>query len=67
MRIFEGTSKKLSVIDAEFAKNRFKEKHFAKGANREQLASCTELGLSLDEFFAIGLEAMQGISSELGL
>jgi len=31
------------------------------------MKSCCELGLSLEEFIKIGLEAMQSISSELGL
>ncbi len=59
--------KKLSAIDTQFVLNRFKEKLFAKGANRQAISSCTEIGLSLDEFITIGLEAMRGISVELGL
>ena len=60
--------KKLAVIDAAFVLNRFKEKGFARGANREQIATCEqELGLTLEEFVAVGLAAMQGISDELGL
>jgi len=31
------------------------------------LAAKAELGLDLEEFVALGLEAMQGISAELGL
>ncbi|NLJ60951.1 MAG: phosphohydrolase, partial [Firmicutes bacterium] len=46
---------------------RFKESSFARGANRDQMKSCSELGLILEEFMEIGLVAMQGISSELGL
>jgi putative nucleotidyltransferase with HDIG domain len=60
-------SKKLAGIDAEFVLNRFKEKRFAAGANREQIKSCEGLGLSLEEFVAIGVKAMQDISAELGL
>jgi putative nucleotidyltransferase with HDIG domain len=60
--------KKLALIDADFVLNRFKEKGFARGASREQIAACQEeLGLSLEEFVAIGVAAMQGISHELGL
>ncbi|WP_353851780.1 HDIG domain-containing metalloprotein [Kosmotoga sp.] len=57
----------LSDLDVQFLKNRFKEKSFAKGASREQMRSCEDLGLSLDEFLEISLKAMQGISKELGL
>ena len=47
--------------------NRFKEKSFARGANRETIAKCQDISLSLEEFVKIGLEAMQGIAGELGL
>jgi predicted hydrolase (HD superfamily) len=60
-------SKKIGAIDAEFVLNRFKEKRFAAGANREQIRSCEELGVSLAEFVEIGVRAMQQISDELGL
>lgn len=60
--------KKLALIDAAFVLNRFKEKGFARGANREQIAACEqELGLTLEEFVTIGVAAMQEISAELGL
>ncbi len=59
--------KKLKSIDTPFVLNRFKEKSFARGANREQIATCEDLGLSLEEFVQIGLEAMQSIDEELGL
>ena len=62
-----GPSKKLADVTAENVLNRFKEKSFAKGANREIIARCEELSLSLEEFCKIGLEAMQGISGDLGL
>ena len=59
--------KKLSAIDVQFILKRFKEKSFARGANREQIETCTELGLSLEQFIGLSLEAMQGIATELGL
>ena len=59
--------KKLEVIDVPFLKRRFKEKAFAKGANRDQMRSCEEMGLSLDEFLEISLNAMKEIADELGL
>jgi len=60
-------SKKLADLTPQSVLNRFKEKSFAKGANRQIIASCSEIGLSLEEFVKIGLEAMQGISNQLGL
>ncbi|RKY39283.1 MAG: phosphohydrolase [Candidatus Omnitrophota bacterium] len=59
--------KKLKALDTQFVINRFREKSFARGANREQIRSCQELGIALSEFISICLEAMKGISKELGL
>ena len=61
-------SKKIADLTQENVLNRFKEKAFARGANREIIKKCEDyLNLSLEEFIKIGLEAMQGISKELGL
>ncbi len=59
--------RKLAAIDVPFVLNRFKEKSFARGVSREQLQTCSELGLTLEQFIELGLQAMQGISRELGL
>lgn len=59
--------KRLSAVDVGFAMRRFKEKSFARGANREQMKMCEEIGLSLEEFMEEGIKAMQEISEELGL
>jgi len=59
--------KKLAGLDVDFIMRRFKEKRFAAGASREQMAACSELGLSLEEFIGVALASMQGISGELGL
>lgn len=60
-------TRKLKNVDVEFVKRRFKEKRFAAGADREQIQSCEEFGLSVEEFIADSLEAMQGIDEVLGL
>jgi len=61
-------SKKIDDLKVENVLNRFKEKSFARGVNREIIKKCQEyLGLSLEEFVKIVLEAMQEISDELGL
>jgi len=59
--------KKLASVDVPFLLKRFKEKRFAKGANRKVMKACEDIGLSLEEFLGIALEAMKGISDELGL
>ncbi len=59
--------KSLDVVDVPFLLNRFNEKSFARGANREQIKSCEELGLSLEQFLGLALEAMLGIRDALEL
>ncbi len=60
-------SKKITSLDLEFVQRRYKEKSFARGARREEIEKCSELGLALDEFIGICLKAMQGIDVQLGL
>ena len=59
--------KKIANLVPKSVRKRFKEKSFAAGASREQIAQCSEIGLELDEFIVIGVEAMQGIAADLGL
>ena len=60
-------TKKLKEVNVEFVLNRFKEKRFAAGANREDIKACEKIGLSLAEFVRLALEGMQSIDEELGL
>ena len=59
--------KDLAGVRPKSVRKRFREGAFARGVDRDAIARCGELGLELDEFVAIGLEAMQGIAPELGL
>jgi putative nucleotidyltransferase with HDIG domain len=59
--------RKLSSVKAKSIKKRMKEKAFAAGVNRETIMECERLGLSLDEFAQICLEAMQKVAPDLGL
>jgi putative nucleotidyltransferase with HDIG domain len=59
--------KKLALVELKSLKKRFKEPSFAKGARREDMLTCSELGLELEEFLAIGLDAMKEVSDDLGL
>ena len=59
--------KKLAGLNAGSVMKRLGEKRFAAGASREQIAKCSDIGLELEQFIALGLEAMQGIAEELGL
>ena len=61
-------SKKIADLTPENVLNRFKEKAFARGANREIIKKSEELlNLKLEEFVKISLEAMQKIAGDLGL
>src|SRR5665811_1461709 len=59
--------KKLEFVKLKSLKKRYKEPSFARGARREDIATCTELGIPLEEFLEDGLEAMKSISGDLGL
>ena len=58
---------KLSGLTTKSVMKRFREKSFAAGVNREQVAQCQEIGLELEEFISLGIEAMKGIASNLEL
>jgi len=61
-------SKKMSDLKTENVLKRFKEKSFAKGADREVISRCQELlNLNLEEFVTLVLGAMKKISEDLGL
>lgn len=60
-------SKKLAELDVPFVMRRFDEKRFAAGANRDNIRTCSDLGLTLEEFLGVAISSMQKISDELGL
>jgi putative nucleotidyltransferase with HDIG domain len=60
-------SKKLVSIDVDFMLRRFKEKRFAAGATRENMAACSNLGLELGEFLSLVQAGMMTITDQLGL
>jgi len=59
--------KKLAGLEASSVLKKFKEKSFAAAVDRNQIGQCRQIGLELDEFVALGLEAMKGIALDLGL
>jgi putative nucleotidyltransferase with HDIG domain len=57
------TGMKVSSI-----KKKLKEKAFAPGVNRDEIAQAEpNLGLSLDEFIGLGIEGLQEVAPEIGL
>jgi putative nucleotidyltransferase with HDIG domain len=59
--------RKLASVKPKSVRKRIKEKAFAAGANRDIIRECELIDISLDEFCNLCLEAMQGISDDLGL
>lgn len=59
--------KSLANVEVRSLLKRWKEKAFARGASREQMATCEVLGLSREEFLGLSLAAMQERAAEIGL
>lgn len=59
--------KKLASVKPKSVRKRIKEKAFAAGANRDIIRECELIGLPVADFCDLCLEAMQGISDDLGL
>lgn len=59
--------KKIKSVKPKSVRKRMKEKLFAKSVNRDSIMLCEKLGLSLDEFIVLSLDAMCEIDNELGL
>ncbi len=59
--------KKLASVEPKYLMKKFGEKAFARGADREQIKTCAEIGLELEEFLDIALRSMQKIAEELEL
>ena len=60
-------NKRLAGLETGSVKKKFKEKSFAAGVDRQQISLCSQIGLELDEFIELGLEAMKGIAADIGL
>lgn len=60
--------KKLASVEVKSVMKKFKQPAFAAGTRREEIALCEEkLGIPLRDFVEIGLQAMQGVATDLGL
>ena len=59
--------KKLASVELEYLLKKFGEKAFARGADRDQIKTCSEIGLELEDFLSISLKSMQGIADEIEL
>ena len=48
-------------------KKKMKDKSFAAAVNRDRIRECEKLGLTLDEFLTLSIEAMTPIAAETGI
>lgn len=61
-------SKKLADTEVKSVKKKMKEKSFAAQIDRAQIVKCEELlGMPLDEFIGVTLDAMTRVAEEIGL
>jgi hypothetical protein len=60
-------SKKLKDVRLKTIRRKFKAKDFARAVSRERILKCEEIGLDRENFYAIALESLQGISNRIGL
>lgn len=58
--------KKISSVKPKSVTKRMKEKLFAASVHRENIMECEVIGLSLDEFAVLALNALIPIQHELG-
>ncbi len=59
--------KKVGSVKTKSITKRMKEKAFAASVNRETIMECEKLGLSLQEFAELSLNAMKKVAPEIGL
>jgi len=60
-------SKKLADVKVESIAKKFKDKDFARGAERERILVCEEIGIPREKFFEIALNGLKSVASEIGL
>jgi len=59
--------KRLASVKPKSILKRMKEKDFARGVDRDLVRLCEKIQVPLSDFAALSLQAMQGISNEIGL
>jgi len=60
-------SKKLAYVKVETVAKKFKDKDFARGAERERILVCEEIGIPKEKFFEIALDGLKSVAAEIGL
>jgi putative nucleotidyltransferase with HDIG domain len=60
-------SKKLADVKVESVTKKFKAKDFARGAERDRIVVCEEIGIPKEKFFEIALNGLKESASQIGL
>jgi putative nucleotidyltransferase with HDIG domain len=60
-------SKKLADVKVESVAKKFKDKDFARGADRERIVVCEEIMVPKEKFFEIALSGLKESASQIGL
>lgn len=60
-------SKKLADVKVETVERKFKDKDFARGAERERILICEEIGIPREKFFELALNGLKSIANDIGL
>jgi predicted hydrolase (HD superfamily) len=59
--------KKIAQVKYKSVRKRMKEKAFAASVNRDHIMECEKIGIPLDEFIQLSVDAMREISDDIGL
>ena len=60
-------SKKLADVKVESVAKKFKDKDFARGADRERIVVCEEIGVPKEKFLEIALNSLKGSAAQIEL
>lgn len=59
--------KRLASVTGQSVVKRMKKKDFARKVSRESIMLCDRIGVPLEEFASLSVQAMQAVAGELGL
>ena len=59
--------KRISDMEAKGLMKKFKDKAFAAGCDREIIKEIEKLGISMEDFFKVGIEGIKKIKDQIGL
>ncbi|MCF8379936.1 MAG: HDIG domain-containing protein [Bacteroidales bacterium] len=59
--------KKMAIVQYKSVTKRMKQKAFAASVSRENIMECEKIGISLDDFVRLSVDAMREISDDIGL